>query len=254
LLYPEFRVRKVNNVLDEIGLLIEKYKIQEVMDDAGTFPIGDWLKEFCQGVIKRGYNQRIYLDCNMRFGALTYNDFRLMKKANFRLLLFGLESANQRTLDTINKNLKVERIIQDCQLAVKAGLYPHITIMFGYPWETYEDALNTLKLGRWLLNKGYAYTMQATVVIPYPGTPLFEECKEKSLLKTFDWDNYDMKQPVMRTGIPDGKIMELAQEMYKVSFQPEFILRRIFSFKDVEDLRYSFRAAKKVMGHIFDFR
>jgi radical SAM superfamily enzyme YgiQ (UPF0313 family) len=253
-MYTQFRLRNVDNVLDEIGTLIEKYNIREVMDDTGTFPAGDWLRKFCRGMIDRGYNRKIYLDCNMRFGALSYEDFSLMKKANFRLLLFGLESANQNTLDRINKNLKVEKIIQDCQLATKAGLYPHITIMFGYPWETYEDALKTLELGRQLLKKGYAYTMQATVAIPYPGTPLFEECKQKNLLNTLDWDDYDMKSLVMKTRIENNELMGLVQGMYKVTFEPEFILRKIFSLKDIDDLKYYLRAAKKVMGHIFDFK
>jgi radical SAM superfamily enzyme YgiQ (UPF0313 family) len=253
-LYPEFRVRKSQNVLDEIGILIEKYKIREIMDDTGTFPVGDWLKEFCLGMIARGYHKKIYLDCNMRFGALTSEDFSLMKKANFRLLLFGLESANQKTLDKINKGLNVERIIEDCKLAVRAGLFPHITIMFGYPWESYKDALKTLILGRWLLKKGYAYTMQATVVIPYPGTPLFDECKKNNWLNSLNWDDYDMKQPVMRTTIADDKIMELVQGMYRVSFQPEFILRKVFSLRDINDLTYYLRATKRVFGHIFDFR
>jgi len=126
--------------------------------------------------------------------------------------------------------------------------------MFGYPWETYEEALNTLKLGSWLLKKGYAYTMQATVVIPYPGTPLFSECKDKGWLKTLDWQDYDMKSPVMKVGFPEEKIKELAQGMYKVSFQPEFIFRKLFSLKDPDDLKYWLRASRKVLGHIFDFK
>jgi len=253
-LYPTFRVRNTENILDEIGQLIERYKIREIMDDTGTFPVGDWLRDFCNGMIRRKYNKEIFLDCNMRFGALTAEDFSLMKKANFRLLLFGLESANQATLDKLNKNLRVERIIQDCKSAKEAGLFPHITIMFGYTWETYKDADNTLRLGKWLLKKGYAWTMQATVVIPYPGTALFEEARHKGWLKTTDWDNYDMKQPIMRSAIPDDKIMELVQGMYKVSFQPQFILRKIFSLRDTDDFKYSLRAARKVLGHIFDFR
>lgn len=252
-LYPKFRVRKVDNVLDEIGMLIDKYKIKEIMDDTGTFPVRDWLREFCQGMIRRGYHKKIYLDCNMRFGALTFEDFKLMKKANFRLLLFGLESANQKTLDRINKNLTVERIIEDCKLAHKAGLFPHITIMFGYPWEDYEDALRTLKLGRWLLKKGYAYTVQATLVIPYPGTPLFEECKEKGWLKTSSWERFDMKEPVMKTPIPEKTLMRLVQSIYRVSFHPEFIYNRLKSIKDLRDLSYFKRAGIKVLGHIKDF-
>lgn len=253
-IYPNFRVRKTENVLDEIGILIEKYRIKEIMDDTGCFPIGGWLEEFCKGMVQREYHRKIYIDCNMRFGALSYEKFLLMKKANFRLLLFGLESANQATSDKINKNLKVERIIEDCKLATKAGLFPHITIMFGYPWENYQAAEKTFKLGQWLLKKGYAYTMQATIVIPYPGTPLFEECKQKNLLKTLDWNSYDMKQPVMRMEIEEEKIMGFVQNMYKVSFHPEFILRKLLSVRDLQDVYYYLRAAKKVIGHIFDFK
>jgi len=114
--------------------------------------------------------------------------------------------------------------------------------------------MRTLRLGRWLLKKGYAYTMQATVVIPYPGSGLFKECKENGQLKTLDWDKYDMKEPVMKAQIPETKIMDLVQEMYRISFQPEFILRRLLSIRDIDDIRYGLRAARKVTGHIFDFK
>lgn len=253
-LYPKFRVRTPENVLDEIGMLIEKYEIKEIMDDTGTLPVGGWLREFCQGMIDRGYNKKIYLDCNMRFGALSYDDYRLMKKAGFRLLLFGLESANQNTLDKINKNLTVEGIVDSCKLARKAGLYPHITIMFGYPWEGYQNALKTLELGRYLLKKGYAYTVQATVVIPYPGTPLFEECQEKGLLKTTDWERYDMREPAMRTPMEDREVMKLVQGIYGVAFTPEFLYRRLTSIRDIEDIKYFFRTGAKVIGHLMDFK
>ncbi|MCM8780907.1 MAG: B12-binding domain-containing radical SAM protein, partial [Candidatus Omnitrophica bacterium] len=172
-LYPKFRLRHPDNVLDEIGILIAKYKVKEIMDDTGTFPVGDWLREFCTGMINRGYSQKIYFDCNMRFGVLSYDDLKLMKKAGFRLLLFGLESANQETLDRIKKGITLERVIEDCKLATQAGLFPHITVMFGYPWEDSQDALKTLRFVRWLLKKGLVYTMQATIVIPYPGSRLF---------------------------------------------------------------------------------
>lgn len=253
-LYPKFRTRSVTNVINEISKLIADYKIREIMDDTGCFSKGDWLHEFCKEVIKQDINKKIYLDCNMRFGALNYEEFLLMKKANFRLILFGLESANQSTLDRLNKGLKVERVIEDCKMARSAGLFPHITIMFGYPWESLEEAKNTLKLGQWLLKKGFAYTMQATMVIPYPGTPLFNECKAQGLLLSQDWDDYDMRLPIMKTPFEGNKLLELVSSMYNISLSGEFILRKIFSIQDIDDLKYLLRAAKKVSGHLMDFK
>jgi radical SAM superfamily enzyme YgiQ (UPF0313 family) len=253
-LYPEFRSRGTTQVLDEIGSLIERYRVAEIMDDTGTFPVGSWLKDFCSGMIERGYNRKVYLDCNMRFGVLSFEELQLMKKANFRLILFGLESACQSTLDRIHKNVTVDQIVEGCRLTRKAGLFPHITIMFGYPWESYEDALKTLELGKRLLKKGYAYTMQATVVIPYPGSPLFKECRENDLLKTLDWSRYDMKEPVMMTSMPDEKLMGLVRRMYNTAFMPQLLFRRIASVRDLDDLKYFARAGAKVMGHVFDFK
>ena len=253
-LYNRFRARKPENVLDEISQLVDKYKVREIMDDTGTFPVGDWLKNFCQGMIDRGLNKKVNLDCNMRFGAVDCQGYKLMKKAGFRLLLFGIESVNQKTLDKIDKNLNVDTIVQSCKDARRAGLYPHITIMFGYPWETYEEAKKTLEFGKWLLKKDYAYTMQATVTIPYPGTPLFKECKDKDLLYSLDWEYYDMKNPVMKLGFPSSELLKLVQGMYSVSFSPEFIFRKIISVKELDDVKYFWRAFLKVIGHLIDFK
>lgn len=252
-LYPTYQVRKPENLLNEIDILIHKYGVREIMDDTGTFPVGGWLKKFCKGMIDRGYNKKVILDCNMRFAALSQEEYELMKKAGFRLLLFGLESASQKTLDRINKHLKVEEITDSCKKAKKAGLEPHITIMFGYPWETKNEAGKTLELGKYLLKKGYADTLQATIVVPYPGTPLFEECRNNGGLKTMDWDRYDMREPVMTTFMKDDELMKMVEEIYKVAFNPEFIFRKITGIRKFDDIKFILRAGKKVLGHIRDF-
>ncbi len=253
-LYPKFRVRTVENVLDEIGDIVANYPVREIMDDTGTFPRGEWLRKFCRGAIAQGFSQKVGFDCNFRFGAASAEDYRLMQKAGFRFLLFGLESANQETLDRLNKNLKVETIIDSCRAARRAGLYPHITIMFGYPWESYEQARNTFKLGRYLLKKGYAYTMQATIVVPYPGTPLYRECRENNWLLTEDWPDYDMKRPVMKTPFPEEELMKLVRGMYSIAYDPVFLARKVLSIRDWSDIRYFLRAGKKVFGHLRDFQ
>ncbi|MFN3660149.1 MAG: B12-binding domain-containing radical SAM protein, partial [Brevinematales bacterium] len=253
-LYPQFNKRPVEDVLDEIGMLIEKYHIREIMDDTGTFPVGEWLQKFCEGMIQRGYHKKITIDCNMRLGrAINYEQMKLMKKAGFRLVLVGIESANQPTLDRIKKGESIEEMIENVKLMRKAGLYPHITIMFGYPWETEDDARRTLELGRYLLIKNYAYTMQATVVIPYPGTPLFDECQKNGWLITEDWDRYDMREPIMKTPMPSEILMKYVQGLYSVAFHPEFLLRKLASIRDMEDVKYFWRAGMKVIGHLIDF-
>lgn len=253
-LYNNYKSRSPEKLLDEVGELINKYGIKEIMDDSGAFPIGEWLNTFCNGMIERGYNKKVRIDCNMRFNALSFEEYKLMKKAGFRLVLFGLESANQSTLDRIDKGVKIENMVESCKLAKKAGLSPHVTIMFGYPWETEEEVHNTVKLGRFLLQKGYAHTLQATIVIPYPGTPLYKECLQNGWLQTEDYAEFDMRRPVMKTPIGDKKLKEAVQSVYKVAFNLEFLLRRIIGIRSLEDIKFFARAAKQVWGHLTDFK
>lgn len=253
-LYPGYRMRSPENLLDEIGILIEKYGVKEIMDDSGAFPIGEWLRAFCKGMIERGYNKKVIMDCNMRFCALTLEDYKLMKEAGFRFILFGLESANQETLDRIVKGEKIEEMVESCKLAKKAGLSPHITIMFGYPWEDEQMVQNTVCLGKKILKKGWAHTLQATVLIPYPGTPLYQECKENGWLLTENYEDFDQRMPVMKTPIGSEKIKEAVQSVYKVAFDPEFLFRRVVGIRSWDDIRFFGRAAKQVIGHLLDFK
>ncbi len=254
-LYPNYRIRTPKAVVEEIGYLIENYGVREIMDDTGCFPVGEWLREFCNLMIERGYNKHIYFDCNMRFGALSADDYKLMKKAGFRFILFGLESANQATLDRINKNLKVEEISKGAELATKAGLDVHVTVMLGYPWEGRAEIDRTVELALEFLRKGWAYTLQATMIIPYPGTPLFRECKENSLLLTENWADYDMRTPVMKTGVPTEYITSSIRRIYSGFFQWSALLNRLLHTRHpIADFKFYVRGFKSLKGHLKDFK
>ncbi len=254
-LYPgkDYRKVTVKKALDEVGELIEKYKVKEIMDDSGTFPVGKWLTEFCEGMIERGYNKKVIMDCNMRLRGLKQEDYDLMGRAGFRFILYGLESANQKTLDKINKNLSVPEIEKGVKMAKQGGLEPHITTMMGYPWESKADAQKTIDLSKKLFDLGYVDTLQATIVIPYPGTPLFRDCKRDNLLNTVNWDEYDQRMVVMKSPLTEEDVKELTQDLYKSFMTPKFIMRKIAGIRSWSDITFLFKAGTKVIGHLLDF-
>jgi len=251
-IYPEWNVVKPEKLLDEIGYLIS-LGVREVFDDTGTFPVGDWLKKFCIGMIKRGYNKKVVLGCNMRAGILKKDDFNLMKKAGFRFILFGVESANNKTLEKINKGVTVEQIEEALKMAKKAGLSPHATIMFGYPWESLEDAQKTVAFAKRLFKEGAIDSLQGTIVIPYPGTKLFEDCKKKKLLRTQDWDKYDMRMPIMKCPISDEKLKELVRECYSTVLTPKFLIKKVLEIRSINDLKFLMFSGVKFFSKLGDF-
>jgi len=254
-LYPCFRNRTPEKVIDEIGKLIDRYNVKEIFDDSGTLSVGGWLRKLCKGLIENGYNKKIKYSCNMRFGALKQEDYNLMKKAGFRLLKFGLESANQNTLDRLNKGIKVQDIIDGCKMAKKAGLTVHLTMIIGYPWENKKDALRTFNLAKRLMQSGYADVLQATILIPYPGTLLWEEAKEKNwfLFNLYDYERYDMREPVLKVDGNAEEIAKVCEKIYIIFLTPQYIFQRLKSIKDYDDLKFNLRGIKAVFGHLRDF-
>lgn len=153
------QVRDVADVINELKhIQVEGYK--EVFDDSGTFPVGDWLNEFC-AYKSHPVLKKLHFSCNMRFG--TGVDYTMLKDSGFRMLLYGLESANQSTLDRLNKGVDVNAVIPELKEASRIGLEPHICIITGFPWESEKEELRTLKLVHRLLRKGYAKTAQAAL-------------------------------------------------------------------------------------------
>ena len=254
-LWPSFGTRSATSLLDEVGTILERYDVREIFDDTGTFPIGAFLKTFCAGMVERGYARDVYFSCNMRVDALRQPEYEMMARAGFRLIKLGIESANQRTLDRIDKGTSVEDLVRGCKEAKRAGLSPHLTTMVGYPWETRDEARRTLDLARSLFHDGHADTIQATIVMPYPGTPLFAEAERSGWLKYGqDWEQYDMMRPVMHGPIPDDELMDMAKDLYGAFLSPRFILRKILSVRAWEDVRYYAHAARIAAGHMIDFR
>ena len=248
-----FRTMSAKKALAEVDNLI-KLGVREIMEDSGSLPIGDWLTEFCEGMIERGYNKKVTISCNMRItGIKDLATWKLMKKAGFRFILFGLESANQETLDKICKNLKVSEIEPGLKMCKEGGLEPHITTMIGYPWETKEMAQKTIDLSKKLFKLGYVDTLQATTVIPYPGTPLHKYCKENDLLLTEEYSSYDQREPVMKSLLTEADTKEMVQGLYKSFMSPQFVIRKILSIRNLDDIRFFWMAGWKVLGHLTDF-
>ncbi len=114
-------------------------------------------------MIKSRFNKKIVLGCNLK---PIKQDFKLMKEAGFRFILVGVESANQKTIDIIQKGQHSEKVVENLKAMSDAGLEPHATFMLDCPEETDEDCMRTVKLAHFLLKKGYAKTAQSSVYSP----------------------------------------------------------------------------------------
>lgn len=205
-----YLVRPVDDCIAEIEE-IKALGIKEIFDDSGTFPTGRWLDEFCKKRLSSGLAS-VRLGCNMRITSAC--DFNILRQAGFRMLLFGIESANQYTLDKINKGIKVEDVIPTLKKSTEAGLENHLAFMVGYPWESYRDAENTIRFAHYLLRKGLAKTAQCSFYTPPKGTG--NEAHRKYVNKIYDVWKY-----------------------------PDFWYHKIIDIHSMADLKYLTRCVKE---------
>ena len=219
----KYEVRDVDDVINEIDSL-NRLGFKEVFDDSATFPDGKWLTEFCIKKINHNSISNFPISCNMRIGANV--DFKLMKRAGFRMLLFGVESANQETLDKIKKGIKYEQVTETLKQAKEAGLATHIAVMYGYPWEENQDSKETLKFVHYLLRKGYATTAQASF---------------------FTAEGYKQNK--------EGK--QYIKRIYDVAFKPftyetlNFWYNRLRGIKSISDIKYLYKQIRAGMKERF---
>ena len=255
--FKNWRVGTVEQFMADVEHCVS-LGIREIFDDTGTFPIGKWLHDCCEALIrfnsgKRHGRGRITIGCNMRPGALKREEWALMGRAGFRFILFGLESANYETLLKINKGQQPDDMRDSARLAKEAGLEPHVTAMVGYPWETKEQAMRTICLAQQLFAKGWIDTLQATICMPYPGTELFRQCKANGWLRTEDWNDYSMERPVMKCPMTDEEVLAITRGIYKSFMTPRYVLRKVLSVRTKDDLQFLVRGGRLLWGHLTDF-
>lgn len=207
-------VRTTDHVMAEIENCVS-LGFKEMFDDAGTIPINEWLEELCHKMIKSGLNRKIVLGCNLK---PIKQQFGLMREAGFRFILVGVESANQTTINRIQKGQHSEKVVENIKSMSDAGLEPHVTSMFGYSWETHEEEMNTVRLVQHLLKKGYAKTAQASVYSPPRTVP-----------------------------DPNSTGHKYVPMIYDAYRSPEFIWNKIKDIRRWEDVTYMARGAKLVM-------
>ena len=254
-----FTKMKVERSLDEYQTLIEKYGVKEIFDDSGVWYRGEDAKQFARGIIARGLHKKgCYFGINTRFEYLDEETIKLLGEANFRFVLIGLESGSDETLRNLDKGYQ-KRYIERClRWMTKYGLHPHLTIMVGYYWETKKMLDETVEYVKYLMNEGLARTLQVTLCTPLDYTPYHQQCIEKGLMLTDNYDDHDMSKLIVKTPEPHEVYYDAVREMYAIALSPKFLWRQIKflgsgRLKDWQFLFvYGIRALRRVTNHYYN--
>jgi anaerobic magnesium-protoporphyrin IX monomethyl ester cyclase len=236
-----YRMRSPKNVVDEIEFLHETYGANQFTfyDDAFTVD-QDRTAEICHEIRKR--KLKIKWDCETRVDMVTKELLLKMREAGSIAIWFGVESGSQRVIDAMGKGFSLTQTMNAFQWAKDAGLMTVAGVILGFPTETKESAMETIKLVEKINPDDVGYY----IATPYPGTPLYELVKDKGLLKITDFNKYDTATPTFET--PDFTMKELREirerAFHRFYIRPSYVLH-MFSKGGM----YGFSSTKTALAH-----
>lgn len=159
-----WRLREPEAVFREIEYVKNKYGLKWVHFEDGTFNSNvEWLKSFLAEYKKRSLPPFL---CNCRVENINEESVSLMKNAGCERITFGIQSGNQYIREDISGRHMSDKQIEDAfKLCKKHNIRVGADIIFGWPGETMQQAMDTINMCR----KIKPDTCHSNVLIPYPG-------------------------------------------------------------------------------------
>ncbi|MBU1998866.1 MAG: radical SAM protein [Candidatus Omnitrophota bacterium] len=248
----EVRFRSPENVIEEIQLLVNRYKIGELIFWDDNFALDrERALKICKLMLEKKLN--IVWSCNNRISLFSEEICRAFSEAGCRTINFGVESGSQAIRKQINKDFSSQDIFHAVRLCRKYKLAVSCSFIFGLPGEGMKEALETLKLAI-ELNPDYAIFC---ILVPMPGSELFDQAVREGLIdeEKQDWERYvtllSAAPPVISLGgLSRDDLMVLQKMVFrKFYFRGRYIhdlLLRMHSFNDV---KVAFRGIHAILRH-----
>ncbi len=185
-----YRVRDLEDVLDEMEYLVREKHYRSVYFDDDTFNIGkERMLEFCKLLKDRGLH-KVPWAIMARADLMDEQILREMKSAGLFAVKYGVESPDKFLLEESGKKMDLDKTTRMIKFTRSLGIKVHLTFCFGFMRETEESIQKTVR---------YAIacdpdSVQFSILTPFPGTALFDELDRSGKILTKNWDEYDGHQ------------------------------------------------------------
>jgi len=168
---PVPRLHSVERVLEEFRLIANLgFKSVSIMDDEFL-----WNEERDLQIIKGIKQLNLEWSCLARADRITEPIAKAMAESDCVYVDIGVESFNQKILDSIGKCIKVENISRGIKILKKYNIEPELNILLGASsLETEETIKDTIKKVE-ELDINYVLF---NIACPFPGTEFYYQAKQ----------------------------------------------------------------------------
>jgi anaerobic magnesium-protoporphyrin IX monomethyl ester cyclase len=218
----KYRMRSPKKVVDELEFLYRKYGEKQYTFYDDTFTVSQTrTEEICNEILRRGL--KIKWDCETRVDMVTKDLLQKMKDAGCIVVWFGVEAGSEQVITAMGKGISIQQTLNAFKWAKEVGLMTVASMILGFPGETRETAMESIKL----LKRIKSDEIGVYIATPYPGTPMYDYVKKMGWIKITDFNKYDTATPIFETPTMSMKeLRELHDEVHRRFYlRPTYIIR-----------------------------
>lgn len=176
------RYRDVENLMDEIELVVSRYKLDLIKFSDPTWNTDiEWVIKFCEAKIQR--QNHTPFQPNIHASLISQEMVESMALAGCSQVAIGIESGSPKVLKQIGKGISRKSIENAVSLFRQAGISVRGYFILGMPDETESDLKQTEEFAEQLDLDEYGFT----ILCPYPGTKMYDE----KLHRHVNWEDTD---------------------------------------------------------------
>ena len=219
--FDQYRGLPANEVVRQIKALKEKYQAEHFLFSDESYPPA-LLKKVSQLLVDQEVGIKWTTLIRFEESLQDPQIWELAVKSGCCTLYYGMESANERVLNLMDKHVKKSVIANNLREAAKAGIWNHVMAFYGFPGETREEAEETRQFI--LDNQPSIHSVELFYFVAYRHTPMVRT-PEKFGITIHKQDEYDLPLDFYYTlnepgGISCLDAMQLCEEFYKNDFEP----------------------------------
>ncbi|NIQ00727.1 MAG: radical SAM protein, partial [Nitrospinaceae bacterium] len=215
----QYRAKHADRIIEELAELKAKYKAKHFLFTDESFPPA-LFKKLPPMMIEADLD--IFWTTLIRFESSLIDPelWEIAAQSGCRSLYFGLESANERIIQLVKKDTKIDVAIKNLKEAKRVGIWSHVMGFFGFPSETQAEAEDTR---RFLIDHhDLIHSVEMYFFVLYKHAPVWD-MMEETRIQVQENPDHDLALDYYYTpesGLTIPEAMERYQNFYRDDFDP----------------------------------
>jgi radical SAM superfamily enzyme YgiQ (UPF0313 family) len=234
-----YRFWSPERVADDLEYLVNTYGVRNVKFADEMFVLNKrHVEGICDEIIRRGLDLNIW--AYARVDTVKEGMLPKLKQAGFNWLAFGIEAANAKVREDVQKGFDQDDIFETLRKVWDHGIYVIGNYIFGLPEDNYDTMQETLNLAM-RLNCEFANFYSA---MAYPGSPLYMTAVANSWQLPDTWAGYSQHAvdtlPLPTKYLSGAEVLRFRDKAFRTYYEnPEYLamIERKFGIETVEHLR-----------------